>query len=76
MPIDFGGTVDSTILAVGYREIRVHLGLQPGRIRVPDSFRPQMRDDGSQVMFDAMGDAVLRMPPGGHYQPVTTDNPI
>jgi len=112
VPIDFGGTVDSTILAVGYRKLRAHLGLRPGKIRVadvvsqttlveedvrqalhsdavqvfrqpgawragtltdgspaevPDSFRPQMQDDGSQVVFDAAGNTVLRMPHGGHY---------
>jgi len=36
VPIDFGGTVDSTILAVPYRALRSHLGLGAGATRISD----------------------------------------
>lgn len=36
VPIDLGGTVDSTIAAAAYRRLREHLGLGPGSIRVAD----------------------------------------
>ncbi len=36
VPIDLGGTVDSTIAAVAYRRLRAHLGLGSGRTRVAD----------------------------------------
>jgi uroporphyrinogen decarboxylase len=39
VPIDLGGTVDSTIVAVAYRELREHLGLGPGTIRVADVYQ-------------------------------------
>lgn len=39
VPIDLGGTVDSTIMAVSYRRLREHLGLGPGRIRVADVYQ-------------------------------------
>ncbi len=112
VPIDFGGTVDSTIAATGYQALRQHLGLSPGRTRVqdiyqytavieedvrqaldvdtmplfdepaawrpdrlvdgspaefPHSFRPHRQDDGSQVVFDAAGTVVLKMPASGFY---------
>jgi len=112
VPIDLGGTVDSSIAAVAYRELRELLGLGPGTVRVadvyqhtalveedvrralgvdvrlvgdeprlwregvlpdgspgrfPDRFRPERQADGSQVVFDDAGTAVLKMPSGGHY---------
>ena len=112
VPLDFGGTVDTTILAVGYRKLREYLGLGATTIRVsdvvcqtalvdedvrqalgvdavqvsyepmawrpgsltdgspaefPDEFRPRMQDDGTQVVLDEAGNAVLKMPAGGHY---------
>jgi uroporphyrinogen decarboxylase len=39
VPIDFGGTVDSTIMAVGYQELRKYLGLGPSMTRVQDVFQ-------------------------------------
>ena len=39
VPIDFGGTVDSTIMAVGYQELRKRLGLGPSTTRVQDVFQ-------------------------------------
>ncbi len=39
VPIDFGGTVDSTIQAVGYRRLREHLGLSPTAIHVVDVYQ-------------------------------------
>ena len=36
VPIDFGGTSDSTINAVAYADLRRHLGLSPGTTRVVD----------------------------------------
>ena len=36
VPIDFGGTVDTTIQAVNYRKLRKHLGLDAGTTRVID----------------------------------------
>jgi len=112
VPIDFGATGDSTIVAVAYQELRKHLGLGPSTTRVvdiyqhtavieedvrqaldvdvmpvfdepnewrkdtladgspaefPTRFRPHLQDDGSQVVFDAAGNVVLKMPRGGHY---------
>jgi uroporphyrinogen decarboxylase len=112
VPIDFGATGDSTIMAVGYQELRKHLGLTPSTTRVidvfqhtavieqdvrlalgvdvmpvfdepnewrsdtlsdgspaefPARFQPHLQDDGSQVVFDAAGNVVLKMPRGGHY---------
>jgi uroporphyrinogen decarboxylase len=39
VPIDFGGTVDSTILAVAYQDLRKHLGLNPSTTRVNDIYQ-------------------------------------
>lgn len=39
VPIDLGGTVDSTMTAVAYRALREHLGLPPGTIRVADIYQ-------------------------------------
>ena len=36
VPIDLGGTTDSTIMAVGYPALRKHLGLEPSVTRVSD----------------------------------------
>ncbi len=33
----------------------------------PAKFQPQPQDDGSQVVFDAVGNITLRMPQGGFY---------
>ncbi|HET91170.1 MAG TPA: hypothetical protein ENN99_10605 [Chloroflexi bacterium] len=112
LPLDLGGTSDSTIVAVAYRALRGHIGLAPTSIRVADvyqhtalvhedvrqalgidvlfatdeptewrpgvlpdgspaefpaRFRPQRRADGSQVVCDADGTVLLKMPAGGHY---------
>ncbi len=112
VPIDFGGTVDSTISALAYQALRRALGLEPTVTRVQDvyqttaviegdvrqalgvdtlpifdlpaewqagtlpdgspaqfpaRFQPQLQDDGSQVVFDAAGTVVLKMPQGGYY---------
>jgi uroporphyrinogen decarboxylase len=37
--LDLGGTVDSTIMAVAYRDLRAHLGLGPGVVRVADTYQ-------------------------------------
>lgn len=39
VPIDLGGTVDTTIQAVGYRKLRAHLGLSEGTTRVVDVYQ-------------------------------------
>jgi uroporphyrinogen decarboxylase len=39
VPIDLGGTVDSTIVAVAYRDLRAHVGLGPGVVRVADIYQ-------------------------------------
>ena len=39
VPIDLGGTIDSTIMAIAYKELRKQLGLGPGRIRVADVYQ-------------------------------------
>jgi uroporphyrinogen decarboxylase len=112
IPLDLGGTVDSTVTAVAYRKLRACLGLGEGTIRVADvyqhtalvekdvrqaldvdvmvvfdepnewrqgslpdgspaefpaRFRPQLQEDGSQVVLDAAGNVVLKMPASGHY---------
>ena len=112
LPIDFGGTNDSLILAVGYQELRKQLGLSSSTTRVgsiysqtawieedvrqaldvdvmpvfyepnewrkgiladgspaefPANFRPQLQDDGSQVIFDATGNVAYKMPKDGFY---------
>jgi uroporphyrinogen decarboxylase len=112
VPIDFGGTVDSTISALSYQKLRRALDLKPtithiqdiyqytamieddvrqafgvdttpvfdlpaewrvGRLpdgtpaRFPAKFQPQRQADGSQVVLDATGTAVLKMPAGGYY---------
>lgn len=112
VPIDFGGTVDSTIHVSAYRELREALGIGEGTMRVadiwqqgvmldddvrravgsdtlgiqyepqqwrtdvvtygfpvelPGQFKPQMQEDGSQVVWDSAGNVVLKMPGGGYY---------
>ena len=112
IPIDFGGTVDSTISALSYQPLRRALGLPPTITRVQDiyqytavveddvrealgadtapildlpaewrrgtlpdgtetqfpaRFQPQRQPDGSQVVFDAAGTIVLKMPARGYY---------
>ena len=112
VPIDLGGTVDSTISALNYQALRRALGLEPSITRVQDvyqytavieedvrqalgvdtvpvfdlpaewrmdilpdgspaqfpaRFQPQRQAGGSQVVFDAAGTVVLRMPQGGYY---------
>ncbi len=112
VPIDLGGTVDSTIMAVAYKGLTKRLGLGAGSTRVADvyqhtalveedvrqalgvdallvsdepnewrqgvlpdgspaefpaRFLPQLQDDGAQVIFDAAGNVVLKMPKDGHY---------
>lgn len=112
VPIDLGGTVDSTIVAVAYGRLREALDLAPGTVRVADvyqhtalveedvrqalgvdtllvgdeprqwregtlpdgspalfpaEFRPERREDGSQVVLDDAGTIVLKMPKDGHY---------
>lgn len=39
VPIDFGGTCDSMIMAVSYQELRRHLGLGPSTTRVLDIYQ-------------------------------------
>ena len=39
VPIDFGSTVDSTIMAVAYQGLRKHLGLGPTTTRVNDIYQ-------------------------------------
>ena len=39
VPLDLGGTMDSTIMAVPYRALREHLGLGAGTTRVADVFQ-------------------------------------
>jgi uroporphyrinogen decarboxylase len=39
VPLDLGGTMDSTIMAVPYRIVRDHLGLGAGTTRVADVFQ-------------------------------------
>jgi len=112
VPIDFGGTMDSTISALSYQALRQELDLPPSITRVQDiyqytaviepdvrqalgvdtapvldeplawrgdtlpdgspiqlpaQFRPQLQEDGSQVVFDGIGTVVLKMPKGGFY---------
>jgi uroporphyrinogen decarboxylase len=112
VPIDFGGTVDSSIMAVGYQDLRTHLNLNPSRTKVSDvyqqtaiieddarqaldvdtapvlyepedwregrlsdqtpalfpaRFQPTQEDDGSHVVRDESGTAVLKMPKNGFY---------
>ena len=112
IPIDFGGTVDSTISALSYQPLRKALSLPPTITRVQDiyqytaiieddvrealgadtapildlpaewrrgtlpdgteaqfpaRFQPQRQPDGSQVVFDAAGAVVLKMPARGYY---------
>ena len=112
VPIDFGGTVDSTISALSYQALRRALDLPPTVTRVQDiyqytaiveddvrmalgadtapvfdlpsewragtlpdgaearfpaRFRPQRQPDGSQVVRDAAGTVVLKMPARGYY---------
>jgi uroporphyrinogen decarboxylase len=39
VPLDFGGTVDSTISALGYQDLRRALGLEPSVTRVQDVYQ-------------------------------------
>ena len=52
VPIDFGGTVDTTIQAANYRKLRKHLGLGAGRTRVTDVYQQVARveEDVCQVL--------------------------
>jgi hypothetical protein len=47
VPLDLGGTADSTVVAVAYRKLRAHPDGSPAK------FQPQFQQDGSQVVFDA-----------------------
>jgi uroporphyrinogen decarboxylase len=112
IPIDFGGTADSTISALTYQALRGVLGLPPTithvqdvyqytaiveddvrqalgadtapvfdlpgqwragtlpdgtEARFPARFQPLRQPDGSQVVFDAAGTVVLKMPARGYY---------
>jgi uroporphyrinogen decarboxylase len=112
VPIDFGGTVDSTISALSHQALREQLSLAPGVTRVQDvvqytavleedvrqalgidtmalldeptawradtlpngspaefpaRFQPRRLDDGSQVVLDAAGTVLLKMPRAGYY---------
>lgn len=112
VPIDFGGTSDSTIAAMAYQGLRRELGLAPSTTRVldvyqhtavlendvrqalgvdvmpvfdepnewrhgtlsdgspaefPARFLPELEPDGSQVVRNAAGNVVLKMPKNGHY---------
>jgi uroporphyrinogen decarboxylase len=111
IPLDFGGTGDSTISALSYQALRRRMGLEPSVTRVQDvfqytavieqdvrqamgidtapvqdeplgwregkirdgaalfpaRFRPEVQADDSQVVRDAQGTVVLKMPEGGHY---------
>ncbi|MCG2767790.1 MAG: uroporphyrinogen decarboxylase family protein [Chloroflexota bacterium] len=112
IPIDLGGTGDSTIAAMAYQTLRKELGLPPSTTRVldvyqhtalldedlrqvlgvdvvpvfdepvewrngtladgspaefPAKFLPELEPDGSQVVRDAAGNVVLKMPKDGHY---------
>lgn len=52
VPIDFGGTVDTTIQAVNYRKLRKHLGLDDGTTRVIDVYQQVavVEEDVRQVL--------------------------
>ena len=112
VPIDFGGTADSTIAAMAYQGLRRELGLPATATRVldvyqhtalieedvrqalgidvmpifdeprewrcgtladgspaefPARFLPELEPDGSQVVRDAAGIVVIKMPKDGHY---------
>jgi uroporphyrinogen decarboxylase len=112
VPIDLGGTVDTSILPMPYKELRDYLGLGSGTICISDvvgqtvlieedvrramdvdmqgifyeprewkegelndgspahfpaGFRPQTQEDGSQVVLDAAGHVLLKMPKDGYY---------
>lgn len=112
VPIDFGGTVDSTISALAYQPLRRALDLSDSLTRVQDvvqytavieddvrqvldidtlpvldqplqwrtgtlvdgspacfpaRFQPHRQEDGSQVVLNASGTLVLKMPAGGYY---------
>jgi len=45
VPIDFGGTVDSSIHVSTYRRLREHLGLDPGTVRVADVLQQEVLVD-------------------------------
>jgi uroporphyrinogen decarboxylase len=112
VPIDLGGTGDSTISALAYQRLRCKLGLPPSTTWVvdvyqhtaviendvrqalaidvmpvfdqpkewrtgtlpnddpaqfPARFQPIRQADGAQVVFNAAGHVVLKMPAGGYY---------
>jgi uroporphyrinogen decarboxylase len=52
VPIDFGGTVDSTIIAVAYQDLRKHLGLSASTTRVSDVYQQTalVEEDVRQVL--------------------------
>jgi len=52
IPIDFGGTVDSSILAIGYQDLRDHLGLSPSTTSVSDIYQQTaiIEDDVRQAL--------------------------
>lgn len=52
VPIDFGGTVDSSILAVGYQDLRKRLKLCPSRTHVSDIYQQTavIEDDVRQAL--------------------------
>jgi uroporphyrinogen decarboxylase len=112
VPIDLGGTDDSGIAAVTYRDLRIRLGLPQRITHVADTFsqlavveddvrealgidttslflqprewhtgqlvdgtpalvpalwKPQLQPDGSQLILDSSGRALMKMPRDGYY---------
>ena len=112
VPIDFGGTIDTSVIVPAYRALRGYLGLHsvPPRvsevmtqvvtvdeevreamggdidaityepkewredteiygfpIMLPAQFEAQLRNDGSRVILDSLGNVNFCMPKGGYY---------
>lgn len=63
VPIDFGGTVDSSIHVATYRLLREYLGLEVGTIRVADVFQQEVLVD--EDVRKAMGSDTLSV----QYEP-------
>ncbi len=63
VPIDLGGTDVTTIMAGAYRELRQHLSLGPGRVRVADAYQQVvMVEEDVRQAFGADGIFVFHEP--------------
>ena len=76
VPIDFGGTTDSTISALGYQALRSQLGLQPSVTRVADIYQyTAVVEEDMRLALDVDTMPVLDEPVQWRQGTLTDDSP-